>query len=176
MTLSTLLTSPSTLQTSTSSIEKSCDSMEGGRASSNSSKCALIKALAKAKLEFKPIKKDAVNHGFNSRYATLDSILDATTEALSKNGLVVTHQISTTANSAIVRTILMHESGAEISCQIAIQISKPNAHGLASAVTYGRRYGYSALLAIAADEDDDGNEAVGLDTNNNNNQYNARRN
>lgn len=176
MTIATLLTPSIQVSTCTSSCTSS---VSGSVVDSQvtSSKCALIKALAKAKLEFKPIKKDAVNHGFNSRYATLDRILDATTEALSKNGLVVTHQISTTATSAIVRTILMHEAGAEISCQIAIQISKPNAHGLASAVTYGRRYGYSALLAIAADEDDDGNEAVGLDTNNNNNnQYNGRRN
>ncbi|MCX6982722.1 MAG: ERF family protein [Verrucomicrobia bacterium] len=41
-----------------------------------------------------------------------------------------------------------------------IPVTKPDAHGLGSALTYGRRYSVSALLAISADEDDDANGAV----------------
>ena len=40
-------------------------------------------------------------------------------------------------------------------------VSEPTAQALGSAVTYAKRYALTALLGIAADEDDDGNAASG---------------
>jgi hypothetical protein len=59
-----------------------------------------------------------------------------------------------------VESRIIHTSGEWIATTVTIPVTKPDAHGLGSALTYGRRYSVSALLAISADEDDDANEAV----------------
>jgi hypothetical protein len=59
-----------------------------------------------------------------------------------------------------VESRIIHASGEWISTTATIPVTKPDAHGLGSALTYGRRYSVSALLAISADEDDDANGAV----------------
>ena len=46
----------------------------------------IIPALIKAKKNFKKISKDAINPYFKSKYATLDSVLDATESALAEQG------------------------------------------------------------------------------------------
>jgi hypothetical protein len=62
--------------------------------------------------------------------------------------------------SVTVESRIIHTSGEWISTTVTIPVTKPDAHGLGSALTYGRRYSVSALLAISADEDDDANGAI----------------
>jgi hypothetical protein len=62
--------------------------------------------------------------------------------------------------SVTVESRIIHTSGEWISTTVTIPVTKPDAHGLGSALTYGRRYSVSALLAISADEDDDANASV----------------
>jgi len=58
-----------------------------------------------------------------------------------------------------VSTTLRYENDF-IECVVPIPVgAKPNAHALGSALTYGRRYGLSAVTGCPA-EDDDGNTAV----------------
>ena len=59
----------------------------------------------------------------------------------------------------MVETVLAHESGEWISGELLLPLTKADAQGVGSAITYGRRYGLAAIVGIVADEDDDGNAA-----------------
>jgi hypothetical protein len=60
----------------------------------------------------------------------------------------------------MVETRLIHTSGEWLASVVPVPVAKGDAHGLGSALSYGRRYGLSALLALSTDEDDDGNAAA----------------
>ena len=59
--------------------------------------------------------------------------------------------------------MILHKSGEYMSETLSMPVGKNDAHGIGSAITYARRYGMSALLNLAAD-DDDGNAAVAKPT------------
>lgn len=113
-------------------------------------------ALAKAQPEFKTAAFDKVNPHFKSPYASLTSVMAAVKEALSKNGLAISQSI---IESAVI-TKLIHSSGECIETSVPLLVSKNDMQGLGSAITYGRRYGISALLGIVTDDDDDGNASM----------------
>jgi hypothetical protein len=108
------------------------------------------------------ISKEGKNPAFKSKYVTLDSILDTLRPILTSNGLMLTQgsQQPETMQAVTVESRIIHTSGEWISTTVTIPVTKPDAHGLGSALTYGRRYSVSALLAISADEDDDANASV----------------
>jgi hypothetical protein len=58
-----------------------------------------------------------------------------------------------------VETVLMHSSGEWMSSVAAAPLSKPDAQGVGSAITYLRRYSLAAIAGIAQ-EDDDGQAAT----------------
>jgi len=119
----------------------------------------LAEALSKAQGEFPVIPCTSENPYFKSRYADLHIILKSVTPALFKNGLSVVQLTSPSNEYANIRTILMHKSGQSISSDISIKPEKNTPQAMGSAFTYGRRYALAAILCIAADTDDDGNEA-----------------
>jgi len=123
---------------------------------------AIAPALIKAQSQMQGISKEGKNPAFKSKYVTLDSILDTLRPILTSNGLMLTQgsQQPETMQSVTVESRIIHTSGEWISTTVTIPVTKPDAHGLGSALTYGRRYSVSALLAISADEDDDANGAV----------------
>ena len=55
-------------------------------------------------------------------------------------------------------TMLLHESGQWIKSKLKMPIEKATAQSVGSVITYGRRYGLSAITGIAQ-YDDDGNVA-----------------
>lgn len=120
---------------------------------------ALAAALAKAQSKMGPAKKDAVNPHFKSRYADLASVWEAARGPLTENGLAVVQTLDDSDRGACVVTTLMHSSGEWISGRLTLPVSKSDAQGYGSAITYARRYGLAAILGIAAD-DDDGEAAV----------------
>ncbi len=120
----------------------------------------LIKALIKAKSEFKPIRKDRTNPDFKRKYATLDSVLEAVTPALNKYGLAVIQTTAIIEGKPCLQTHLYHESGESISSPYPLpEISDPQKLG--AAITYARRYALCAILSVTAEDDDDGNTAAG---------------
>ena len=123
---------------------------------------AIAPALIKAQSQMQGITKEGKNPAFKSKYVTLDSILDTLRPILTSNGLMLTQGSSKpeTLQAVTVESRIIHASGEWISTTVTIPVTKPDAHGLGSALTYGRRYSVSALLAISADEDDDANGAV----------------
>lgn len=122
----------------------------------------LIGALAKARKEFKPVIKDSANPFFKSKYADLSAVIEATKEGLSANGLAVLQPpaFERSTGTVEVLTLLAHTSGEWIKSILHMPINKTDAQGVGSAITYGRRYAYSAVLNVASEEDDDGNAAV----------------
>lgn len=121
----------------------------------------LCKALCFASMQFPEITKDTENPYFRSQYADLATLIKATRPALAKQGLFIVQAPQASAKGIILTTMLMHESGEWIANDLELPANKPDAQGLGSAITYARRYSYQAILNIAAEEDDDGNAAVG---------------
>ena len=53
-----------------------------------------------------------------------------------------------------VTTTLMHSSGQWLRSKVKLPLSKKDAQGVGAAITYGRRYGLSAIVGIAQYDDD----------------------
>lgn len=117
----------------------------------------LAKALSKFQGEISAVKKEGKNPYFNSKYATLDSIIELIKKPLEKNGLAIS-QFPTGENE--LTTILMHTSGEYIMSTAKMYPKDNTPQGQGSAITYMRRYSVSAILGIATEEDDDGNAAT----------------
>lgn len=119
----------------------------------------LAEALAKAQGQIDDASKDATNPHYKSKYADLASVRSVVREPLSVNDIAYV-QASTASDTEVrVETMLLHKSGEFISETLAIPLGKRDAHGIGSAISYGRRYGLMSLLGLAAD-DDDGNAAI----------------
>lgn len=119
----------------------------------------LAKALVKAQSSMNHAAKDAKNPHFKSSYSSLASVIDAVRPHLAGNGLAFVQKLHTAEHGVIVETVLIHESGQEMSCgQLFVPATKQDAQGFGSAISYGKRYGLQAALGIAS-EDDDGNSA-----------------
>lgn len=123
-------------------------------------------ALAKAQGELKAVHKDSTNPHFRNTYASLDTILEAVRPTLAKHGLSLVQGATAphadengVVRSFVVETMLLHASGEYIINAAVMPLAKADPQGSGGAMTYGRRYGVSALLALATDEDDDGNGA-----------------
>ena len=121
----------------------------------------LAAALAKAQGAMKGAVKDSANPFFKSKYADLASVVEAIRSAFSANGLSYVQTVqSSDLDEVRVETMILHSSGEWISCGVlALPVSKNDAQGYGSALTYARRYSLSAAVGVAP-EDDDGNAAV----------------
>lgn len=125
---------------------------------------ALAPALVKAAAQLSPVAKDATNPAFRNRYATLDAIMEQVRPVLASHGLAVVQSMTQpeTVDGRVVgvaiETRILHTSGEWIAGVVTLPVDKATAQGVGSAMSYGRRYGLSALLGLTAD-DDDGNAA-----------------
>jgi hypothetical protein len=119
----------------------------------------LAAALVLAHAEIKGVVKSATNPFFKSKYANLESVVDAVKEPLLKQGIVVIQGLQDAENGVAIETMLLHKSGQWISSTLRLPASKEDAQGYGSACTYGRRYGLMAICGVPA-EDDDGNAAT----------------
>lgn len=121
----------------------------------------LAAALAKARKKFKAVKKTSNNPFFKSKYADLAEVLDATTDFLSENELAVIQSPGEFSENRItLTTLLVHSSGEWVRAALRMPVGKPDAQGVGSAITYARRYAYSAIVNVASEADDDGNAAT----------------
>ena len=121
----------------------------------------LAAALAKAQSEMTMVEAKSTNPFFNSKYASLASVLETAMPALNKNeiALVQGNRWSARNNGFYITSMLMHSSGEWIKSEVRMPIAKKDAHGVGAATTYGRRYLLSSMVGIAQ-ADDDGNTAV----------------
>lgn len=119
----------------------------------------LAAALAKAQAEVGGVAFDSVNPHFKSKYASLSAYLDSMVNPFTKNGLSVSSSVEDGDKGIYLATLLLHSSGEWIEYRTPMILNKNDMQGLGSAETYSRRYRIAAIANVAADEDDDGNEA-----------------
>lgn len=121
----------------------------------------LSDALAKAQAEMKPALLNKVNPHFCNKYSDLPAVRDATLPALTKHGLAILQAPTVTDSGGFVLvTRLLHSSGEWIESSYPLPAGeKPQVIG--SALTYARRYSWSSICGVTADEDDDGHAAQG---------------
>lgn len=124
----------------------------------------LYAALVRAQAELEGAKKAAKNDHFRSKYARLEDVIEAIRPVFAKHGLGYVQECGydsvSSGSYAVVTTIIVHESGEEMSSTLRLPVTKNDAQGVGSALTYARRYGLLGMAGIAP-EDDDGEAAVG---------------
>ena len=121
---------------------------------------ALSAAVAKAQAEIENASKTANNPHFKSKYADLAEVLNTVRPVMSRHGIAIVQMPSFESGLASVETLMTHSSGEWISNICSAPVSKQDAQGVGSAITYLRRYSLAAFAGIAQ-EDDDANAAVG---------------
>jgi len=108
-------------------------------------------------------KKDSKNPFFKSNYADLESVWDACRDLLSANGLAIMQFPGEYIDGSMsLNTIITHKSGEWISQEMSVPVSKPDAQGAGSCITYMRRYALAAVVGVVQ-ADDDGNSASKVD-------------
>ena len=121
----------------------------------------LAKALSIVQGKLTYAVKDSANPFFKSKYADLESVWDACRSLLAENGLCVMQFPGTYSDldkSMSLTTILSHSSGEWISQEMSVPMSKVDAQGAGSCLSYMRRYSLAAVVGVVQ-ADDDGNAA-----------------
>lgn len=123
-------------------------------------------ALAKAQAKFPDIPKDKevtvkMKSGgtYSYKYAELSSIIKATRGPLSENGISFIQTIGKNGDQAVCVTRLQHSSGQWYETEYPVIYSEDDMQGVAGGFTFARRYGFTALIGAASEEDTDGNGA-----------------
>lgn len=120
----------------------------------------LSAALAKAQAQIENASKTSNNPHFKSKYADLAEVLNTVRPVFAANGIAIVQMPSFAGGIVSVETMLTHASGQWISNVCSTPVSKQDAQGVGSAITYLRRYSLAAFAGVAQ-EDDDANAAVG---------------
>lgn len=114
----------------------------------------LAAALAAAQGEM--LSANKATKGNFGHYADLDACWAAARGPLSKNGLSVTQWPTTDGARVTITTMLLHASGQYLQGSVTLKARDDSPQAVGSAVTYGKRYGFSAAIGLTADKDDDG--------------------
>lgn len=116
----------------------------------------VLPALHKARSMFVKVKKDKQNTHLKNKYATLDSVLDAITPALTDNDLMLMQDMieSEAPNRIKVETTVIHVSGQWVKFYAELPIVKDDPQGVGSAFTYARRYAAAAAFGLSQADDD----------------------
>lgn len=119
-------------------------------------------ALAAAQAEFKVARRSKESVEYGDRYGDISDVVEASREALAKNGLSVTFPIISTADSGnVLECILMHSSGQQLKSSVRILPQKNDPRSYASEVSFMKRVLYTALTGVCvAGEDDDAHGAM----------------
>lgn len=120
----------------------------------------LATALGKAQAAIKGAVRGSTNPFLKTTYADLTAVWDACRAQLTGNGLSVSQGLRSIEAGVEVETMLMHSSGQWISETLALPVSKHDAQGFGSAITYARRYSLAALVGVPNMEEDDGGNAA----------------
>jgi len=123
---------------------------------------AIGKALVELSTKLEAVAKSSTNPAFKSKYASIDAILASIKPTLAECGLAVSfRQVPQEDFSNVaVETLIIHgESGNVYSGVFCAPATKKDAQGVGGVITYLKRYGVSALLALETENDDDGNSA-----------------
>lgn len=120
----------------------------------------ISKALVALQSEMGTVDKSATNPFFKSAYAPLPEVMKTAQPLLAKHKLAVLLPLTNLNGESAIKTIIIHESGEMMEFDpLPLMLSKQDAQGQGSAITYARRYAIMSVLGMVADDDDDGNAA-----------------
>jgi hypothetical protein len=130
----------------------------------------LAKAMLKVQKQLGPALKDSFNGFTQSRYATLNSVMEACGEALIDAGIWVTqYPVPVEGDGKLLGLVtkLVHaESGEWQESLLVMPLSKNDPQGYGSALTYARRYGLSSMVGLVTEDDDANTACKGQDLQN----------
>ncbi len=113
----------------------------------------LAPALLAAQLKMGNAVKDSKNPFFKSKYADLNSIMDAVVPALTEQGLLLLQPIE---GDKVVSMITDLETGELMASHVFIPSTITDPQKIGACITYFRRFTLQSLLGLQA-LDDDGN-------------------
>jgi hypothetical protein len=120
----------------------------------------LAPALLAAQKAIGKALKSSVNPFFSSKYANLETVIDAVKGPLNDHDVVITQLVQRDELGIYVETVLMHTSGECVVSKTPVIVAKPNnPQAMVSGVTYAKRCGLEAISVLPT-EDDDGNKAT----------------
>ncbi|MBI9109959.1 ERF family protein [Maridesulfovibrio ferrireducens] len=130
----------------------------------------LAKAMIQVQQSLNPALKDQVNPFTQSRYATLNSVIDTCRDTLISNGIwVAQYPVSAEQGHIGLVTKLIHvKSGQWQSSLMVMPLPKNDPQGYGSALTYARRYGLATLIGLTTESDDDAEGAMPRNPNSSN--------
>ena len=116
---------------------------------------AIAPALVLAQQAITFASKDGVNPHFKNKYASLSSVIDAIKPALNDAGIVFIQTASPSDDNKLhLTTRLIHSSGEWIEDTATCPLSKQDAQGFGSCMSYLRRYSLSSIVGLYQDDDD----------------------
>lgn len=120
----------------------------------------IAKAMSKAQKQMRPAIKDASNPHFRSKFSSITAVWECLREPMTDNLLSVVQDVTTESGFVSIETRILHESDQWISFgPLKLPVTKQDAQGYGSAISYARRYALCSALGIVSDDDDDGNAA-----------------
>ena len=119
-------------------------------------------ALAAAQAELQNPSFDSTNPHFKSKFASLAAVRNAVIPTMTKHGISVFQDVTTTERGVSCVTRLSHKSGQYIqSGELIMPLSKHDAQGVGSGATYARRYQLMAVAGVVGDDDTDATDISG---------------
>ena len=120
----------------------------------------LAPALLAAQKAIGKALKSSANPFFKSKYANLETVIDAVKGPMNDHDVVITQLVQRDELGIYVETVLMHTSGECVVSQTPVIVAKENnPQAMVSGVTYAKRCGLEAISVLPT-EDDDGNKAT----------------
>jgi len=124
----------------------------------------LAAALVKFQQDCPPITKNKTatipgkdgKSGYSYNYADLGDTLTTTGPHLAANGLAVSQSASSDGQFVTCSTTIFHSSGEWLESDYFMLPAGGTPQTAGSALTYCRRYSYSAAVGVASEDDDDG--------------------
>ena len=117
----------------------------------------ILAALLAVQQETPTLKKTATNPHFRNTYAPLEEIVATVNPILHKQQLVwLTLPVNSDYGPALTYRLSHVPSGDSVEGTMPLLLSKQDAQGHGSAITYARRYALCSVLNLVADDDDDG--------------------
>ena len=116
---------------------------------------SIAPALVQAQKGITFASKDGVNPHFKNKYASLSSVIDAIKPALNDAGIVFVQTASPSDDNKLhLTTRLIHSSGEWIEDVATCPLSKQDAQGFGSCMSYLRRYSLASITGLYQDDDD----------------------
>lgn len=120
-------------------------------------------ALVACQGELEAAAFDMQNPFLKNRYASLGAVISQSRPVLAKHGLAVFQIPTTQENHVSLTTTILHKSGQSLdggtlTLPIGDEKGKSLAQIVGSLITYMRRYAWSSVLGMYAEEDTDGND------------------